>query len=110
MASNSSARHFALLGGYSKSGAFELAEDTLVVTAVGGVSLDLTSATLPPVSTITKISLVGGMSVRVPAGVRVEVEGFALPLITKQSAPSGDGPLVRLRCYGALGGVSVRQG
>ncbi|RKS80272.1 hypothetical protein CLV35_0698 [Motilibacter peucedani] len=107
----STSRHLALLGGLRRSGTWEVPPRLQVFAAVGGADLDLTQATLPPVTEITKISLVGGLRVRVPAHVRVEVEGFSL-VGPRPSSPVGpaagpDVPVVRLRAYGAFGGVAV---
>src|SRR4051812_47987872 len=74
----STRRHLALLGGFRERGAWQVPYDLLVVAAVGGADIDLTEAELPPVLTITKVSLVGGVVLRVPPDAVVEVEALSL--------------------------------
>jgi hypothetical protein len=106
-------RHFALLGGLDRRGAWAVPDDLLAVSAVGGVHLDLTEAKLPPVLTVTKVSLVGGVKVRVPADARVDTTGFALVGhigSVPEAVPSDrEAPIVRVRAYGVFGGVKVTR-
>jgi hypothetical protein len=63
------------------------------------------------VVTVTKISLIGGMHVTVPPGVRVEVSGFSLiggKRVTDAPAPAG-APTLRLRGFSLIGGIRVRS-
>ena len=57
-----------------------MARDMVFVTVLGGANLDLTEAELadPQSTTLTKVSLVGGVSLQVPHTMDVEVEGFRL--------------------------------
>jgi hypothetical protein len=55
--------------------------------------------------------MIGGLSVSVPPGVRVEITRFSLlggrrVDVDEPAAPSA--PLLRLRAYGLIGGVYVR--
>jgi hypothetical protein len=108
--------HLALLGGHSRRGPWQVRRRTVAISAVGGVDLDLSEATLPDdEATIVKVSLVGGAKLTVPAGVNVVVEGFNLigrrPDDLGQLVPGA--PTVRLLAYGVFGGVRVarvRQG
>jgi hypothetical protein len=112
--SRSRRRHLALLGGFRYRGESPAPEELLCIAAVGGADLDLTREPLPPVTTITKVSLVGGVKLRVPADATVQVTGFNLvgrrgpypPAVPAERTP----PIVRLRAYGAVGGVSVERG
>src|SRR4051812_38426597 len=71
--------HITPMGGLRRAGRVALRPKTTVVTLIGGVDLDLTDATFPPEGAhLTKVSLVGGVSVVAPADVRVEVSGFSL--------------------------------
>jgi hypothetical protein len=111
---SSTLRHFALLGGLDRRGAWTAPDDLLAVSPVGGVDLDLTEAKLPPVLTVTKISLVGGVKLRVPADVPVDVSGFALVGrvgAAPEPVPSDrEAPRVRVRAYGVFGGVKIARG
>lgn len=104
-------RHIALLGGFRDAPA--AAPDTYKIAAlIGGADLDLGGAVLPPGGvTITKVSLVGGVAVRVPAGCRVAIEGFTVIGRKRPPADDGaaDGPLVRVRAFGLFGGVRVER-
>jgi hypothetical protein len=104
----------ALIGGFRAAGRLRLG-DRLV--RIGGIDLDLTEAEFEaPRLTIVKVALIGGMKLRVPAGARVEVHGFA---IGGRTVESGDGPgagaapagpTIVVHAYGVLGGVKVRRG
>jgi hypothetical protein len=102
--------HFALLGGLKRRGKWRPAPRTLHVAAVGGVNLDFSAADLSePEIELTSISLVGGASLTVPDSLRVEVSGFSLVGgIGSGAQGSADGPLLRLRVYSLVGGVSIR--
>ncbi|MEV6376425.1 hypothetical protein [Micromonospora musae] len=110
---NSSKRidwRIALLGGHKQriTGA---PADTVVVTPIGGADIDLSGAELPARTTLTKVSLLGGVKLRVPAGVDVEVKGFHLlgGRRVQPAAPSPSAPVVRVRAYGIVGGVEVSR-
>ena len=66
--------------------------------------------------TVTKVSLVGGIRVRVPHDAVVEVEGLDLSSLLGRRAPvpapvPGDRPAPRvlIRAYGVVGGVAVER-
>jgi predicted membrane protein len=105
-----SGRHLALMGGLDRRGSFELAPSITSITLLGGVDLDLTEATWPASEvTVTKVSLLGGCKVVVPAGVAVEVRGFSLfggHDVRVAPSPSA-GRSLRVRAFGLLGGVRV---
>jgi hypothetical protein len=104
--------HVALLGGYDRRGPWRVRRRTVAISAVGGIDLDLSEATLPDEgATIVKVSLVGGARLTVPDGVNVVVEGFNL--VGRRPAEPGpwspDAPTVRLLAYGIFGGVRVER-
>jgi hypothetical protein len=81
------------------------------VTLAGGVDLDMREAEFAtPEVTVTKVSLLGGVRLQIPLGVRVEVSGFTL-LGGRRVDLSDEGRLgavvVRLRAFGLAGGVHV---
>jgi hypothetical protein len=82
-----------------------------VVTLVGGADLDLSEAQVPPAGArLTKVSLVGGMSLVVSAGVHVEVRGFSLiggRRVEAADVPA-NAPVLRVRNWSIVGGVRVR--
>ncbi len=103
-----------LIGGLRRSGAIALRPSTTLVTLIGGANLDLTEARIPASgSTFTKVSLIGGVSVVVPPGVRVEVGGFSLIGGRNVEQPADlppTAPVLRIRAWGVIGGVRVRVG
>lgn len=107
-------RHLALLGGFRYRGESPAPEKLLCIAVVGGADLDFTREPLRSLTTITKVSLVGGVKLRVPADATVEVTGFNVvgrrgpfPPVVPAERP---GPVIRLRSYGIWGGVSVQRG
>ena len=105
---NDKALTFALLGGARPR---NIGPSRTHIAAVGGMALDLRDAELTGVTTITKVSLVGGVSAIVPANVRVEVEGFTLIGGKDIERPTDLGPgapVLKIRAFGLFGGVEVR--
>jgi hypothetical protein len=99
------------MGGLRRTGPIALRPSTTIVTLVGGVDLDLTEASVPPAGArLTKVSLVGGTSLVVGAGVRVEIGGFSLIGGRKVEAADvpADAPVLRVRNWSVIGGVRVR--
>jgi hypothetical protein len=85
----------------------------IAVSIVGGARLDLSQAQLAaPDVTLTKVSLVGGTRIEVPAGVRVDVSGFSLVGGTRVAAspePGPGAPTVHIRAFSLVGGVRIRR-
>ena len=79
---------------------------------MGGADIDLRAAELEePDVEIVAVSLMGGTNVVVPEGVDVDLTGVALMggrnyRPGKQLPPPG-APLVRVRAFAFMGGVSV---
>jgi hypothetical protein len=100
------------LGGVRLSGPLRLARRLVHIALIGGMDLDLTQAELAGAQLdIVKVSLVGGVSLVVPADVRVEVGGFALvggKDIERRPESAAGGRIVRVRAFGLVGGVRVR--
>jgi hypothetical protein len=106
------ATSFSLLGGTRLNGPLQLPKRLLRVTTLGGIDADLTQAELAPEGVeIVKVSLLGGVSLVIPAHVRVEVQAFALiggKDVERRPDLPADAPVVRVRSFGLLGGVRVR--
>jgi hypothetical protein len=102
----------ALMGGTRKNGRLTLGTRLTHAAVIGGMDLDLREAQFPPEGvTITKVSLVGGVSLVVRPEVRVEVGGFTLlggTDVERRPDLPADAPVVRVRAYGLVGGVRVR--
>ena len=96
------------------SGPWRMERQVIVVSLIGGADLDLSQAQLAaPQVTVTKVSLLRGVLVAVPPGVRVEVSGFSLIGGTRVDAgpEAGPGaPAVRIRAFSLLGGTRIYRG
>jgi hypothetical protein len=104
--------HLRLIGGYRREGQWTVPAEIRVISPVGGVRLDFTRAifTSPTVS-ILLVSVIGGATVTVPRGVRVQVEGLRLVGGTdyRGADEDFDGRTIRISSWGILGGVSVKR-
>ena len=106
--------HVSPIGGLSVSGPWRMARHEIMVSLVGGARLDLSQAELAaPEVTLTKVSLVGGVRIGVPTGIRVEVSGFSLvggTRVERGPEPGPGAPTVHVRAFSLVGGVRVRRG
>ena len=86
----------------------------IVVSLIGGADLDLSQAQLAAREvTLTKVSLVGGVSIGVPPGIRVDASGFSLIGGTSVDAgpePGPGAPTVHVRAFSLLGGTRIYRG
>ena len=102
--------HIALLGGLRLAGPLRLPRRLLHIALLGGMDLDFSEAELTLLD-IVKVSLIGGVSLVVPADVRVEVGGF-VPVggkdIERRPESAGSARVIRVRAFGLVGGVRVR--
>jgi hypothetical protein len=89
-------------------------DETMIVDFMGGSDLDLRAASFPDgEATVTAIAVMGGSTIWVPEGARVELSGFALMGGNSNSVPSstsGSGPLIRVKAWALMGGIDVRSG
>ena len=85
--------HISPIGGLSVSGPWRMERSVIVVSLIGGADLDLSQAQLAaPQVTLTKVSLLGGVSIGVPPGIRVDASGFSLIGGTSVDAGPEPGP------------------
>ena len=105
--------HISPVGGLNIFGPWRMGRHVIVATLVGGARLDLSQAELAgPEVTLTKVSLVGGVRVRVPSGIRVEASGLTLVGGTRvEGAPDpGPGaPTIHIRAFSLVGGIRIRR-
>lgn len=89
-------------------------DETVIVDVMGGSDLDLRGANFPAGEvTVTAIAVMGGATIWVPEGARVELSGFALMGGNSNRVPKGagsSGPLIRVKVWSLMGGVDVRSG
>lgn len=105
--------HISPIGGLRREGAWSFDRDIVAVSLIGGANLDLTDATIAKESpTVTKISLIGGCTIVAPPGVKVQLQSFTLLGGNHQDLtdpPSEDAPVIRVRSFSLIGGVTVRD-
>ncbi len=105
--------HISPVGGLNVFGPWRMGRHVIVATLIGGARLDLSQAELAaPEVTLTQVSLVGGVRVRVPSGIRVEASGLSLVGGTQvEGAPDpGPGaPTIHIRAFSLIGGIRVRR-
>lgn len=102
----------------TKSGAAHPQKTDIKVSLLGGHRLGgetlhertLTASPDGAELRITKLSLVGGVSLRVRPDVRVEVHGIRLGGVKDDGPAEPGGPTVRIDAWGLLCGVTVRRG
>lgn len=106
--------HISPVGGVRHKGRWRVPRHTVLVTILGGLEADLAEAELAaPEVMITKVSVIGGVDIRVPPGVRVEVTHFFALLggreIDTDVPPAANAPVLRIRAFTLIGGVQVRR-
>ena len=103
---------FNVLGGTSRKGVWRPARNTQAVSVLGGIDLDYTEAEMPPgVTDLNVFCILGGVDIKVPPGLNVEVHG--LPIlggVDDNTEPTGspDDPVLRIRAVTILGGLNVK--
>jgi hypothetical protein len=101
------------IGGIRHRGHWRVPRHTVAIGVLGGVDVNLSEAELAaPEVMITKVSVIGGVSVRVPPGMRVEVSNFSIiggRNINLGGPLAPNAPVLRIRSFSILGGVKVRE-
>jgi hypothetical protein len=104
---------FAFMGGQERGGSWIVPRQLKVVTIMGGAELDLREARFGPgVSEIEIFVMMGGVSIIVPPGVRVESLGAAFlggfeMKAGDATALSPANPVLRLSGVAVMGGVET---
>lgn len=104
----------AIMGGRGAKGRWRPARINRAIAIMGGVEYDLREAELVgPVIDIKIFAFMGGASIIVPEGVRVESSGFAFMGGRDEhiaDVPSIPGtPVVRVRSVAVMGGVEIKS-
>jgi Domain of unknown function (DUF1707) len=101
-----------ILGGLERRGRIRLAADTVGVTFLGGMDLDLRDSEIEAAeSRLTLVTLFGGVDIKLPEGVETELRGVSFLGgkdfdAGRKPAPPG-APRLTISAYTLLGGVSV---
>jgi class 3 adenylate cyclase len=104
-----------VLSGASQKGRWRIRGEHHAIAIMGGCDLDLRNCEIEgPEAVITAFVFMGGIDIVVPEGVAVELEGFvfmgAKDARRVRNVPVIPGsPVIRVRAYGLMGGVSVRS-
>jgi hypothetical protein len=102
----------AVLGGTTRKGLWKPARSTRILTVLGGTDLDYTEAEMPAgVTQVEVFCLLGGTDIKVPPGVRVEVDvvGILGGVDNKADTPVDPAaPTLRIRGFTLLGGVDIK--
>jgi hypothetical protein len=110
-AAGSATWHVSPIGGLTVRGPWRMKRHVIVASLIGGADLDLSQAQLAaPEVTLTQVSLLGGVRITVPAGVRVDRSGFSLIGGTRVgggSEPGPGAPIIHIRAFSLLGGVQI---
>jgi hypothetical protein len=105
----------AVMGGCTRRGRWHPAPRSVALALMGGVDLDLREATIEGDElVITAIAVMGGIDVRVPEGIDVDLGGFALmggnDHLPGEVPVRAGMPIVRVRAFSLMGGVDVKVG
>jgi Domain of unknown function (DUF1707)/Cell wall-active antibiotics response 4TMS YvqF len=104
----------AVMGAVERRNRWRVPARSNVIAVMGGCELDLRRAEIESSEVeITVVAVMGGVDIIVPEGVPVDVTGFALmggkDEDVKDVPPLAGAPLIRVRAFALMGGVSVRS-
>jgi hypothetical protein len=106
--------HVSPIGGLTVRGPWRMDRHVVVASIIGGADLDLSQAELAaPEVTLTQVSILGGVRITVPPGVRVDRSGFNLIGGTRIGGgpePGPGAPTIHIRAFSLLGGVEIDRG
>jgi len=101
-----------VMSGVVRRGRWAVPQHIDAFALMGGIEPDLREASLSSeVTEINVVAIMGGLTVRVAPGTRVETDGFAIMGGFEDPAPHpdarDDGPLVRITGFALMGGVET---
>ena len=104
-----------IMSGSEHRGRWHPAPVTNALALMGGCTLDLRQAEIEGTElVINAVAIMGGIEVIVPEGIHVEMTGLALlggkDCRVRDSRPVPGSPVVRVRVFALMGGVTVRTG
>jgi hypothetical protein len=101
-----------VLGGSSRSGRWRLSPRVRAISFLGGSDIDLSHAIVTTSEIrITCFAFLGGISIKVPRGVEVELSGFSLiggrGLDVSEDPVRPGTPVIHVRAFAVLGGIEI---
>ena len=104
---------FAIMGGINRKGSWQIPERVSAIMIMGGCDLDLRKAVIAaPEVHITIVAIMGGGSVIVPPGVRVEVDGFSFmggkDVKVDDESFVRNSPTIHIHGYMFMGGLDIK--
>ena len=102
-----------VLSGNTRKGPWKPPRQLRNVTVMGGTELDFREAQFPPgITDVTIFCLMGGVEIRVPHGINIEVHGVGI-MVAFEDATSGEtgfsGPTLRVGGFALMGGVEIKH-
>ena len=103
----------AIMGGFQRTGSWTVPRNLRLVCVFGGAQLDFRDARLPEGTIeVSVFAMMGGAQIIVPPGLAVEMDGTAIMggfehLERAPAEPDPDRPVLRIRGFVMMGGVSV---
>ncbi len=106
--------HIAVLSGHNTKGRWRISGKTNAVAVMGGCDMDLRRAEIEgPEVSITAFAFLGGITITVPEGFDVDLQGFSfmggrdLKLRDVPRVPGS--PLIVVRGFAVMGGIEVKS-
>lgn len=104
----------ALMGGVTRTGAWVVPTTLRVIAVMGGADLDLREAQFGAgVTEIEIFTLMGGVDILVPTGVRVETTGMGImggfSISGADADPGPDAPVLRISGVALMAGVGAKM-
>lgn len=103
----------AILGGVTRKGAWVVPSTLRVIAVMGGADLDLREAQFGAgVTEIEIFTMMGGVDILVPTGVRVETTGMGIlggfEITGADADPGPDAPVLRISGVALMAGVGAK--
>lgn len=104
----------AVMGGVERKGMWTPPKQLTVLAVMGGAELDFREADFAsPVTRVTVVSMMGGVDIIVPPGVRVESSGVAIMGGFGAEEPSRpanpDAPVIKVNGFALMAGVDIKE-
>lgn len=104
---------FSFLSATTRKGVWRPARKNNAVAVMGGIDLDFTHAEMPEgVTELNTFMLMGGLDIKVPKGLNVEVSVFPIMggVDNKTSGvPAKGGPTLRIKGLAIMGGIDIKE-